>query len=253
MNPEPTPTEEKKGVWAHVVGFYRAMLKLGPAGILTAIASVSPPIGGFVILGLVAKIAPWIREHAATGALIYVVSFWFFGGFALVPTYAYSVLAGWTFGVMTGFWLAMAAFMGASIVAYLLAGWLAGDRATRMIDESPKWKAVMHALIGQGFWRTVWVVAIVRAPPTSPFTFISYVMALARVRMGAYLVGSFLGLAPRNIAYIIAAANIKDLDLNHPQEAWMKIAGIVLTLVAVYVVTRIAQNALKGVTGGAKA
>src|SRR6478672_5453433 len=143
------------------------MLRLGPAGVLTAIASVSPLIGGFVILGLVQQLAPTIRAMGAAGGLLYVVSFWALGGFAIVPTYAYSGLAGWTFGVGTGFWLAMAAFAGAALVGYGFAVWLGAARARDVIDAQPKWQAVRLALAGHGFWRTLWIVALVRLPPTS--------------------------------------------------------------------------------------
>ncbi|MEN9662114.1 MAG: hypothetical protein RL324_1063 [Verrucomicrobiota bacterium] len=264
VNPHPTMSAEKpstspevpKGTWAHVVGFYRAMAKLGPAGFLTAAASMSPPIGGFVILGFVPKLGPWISSHGTIGAVLFSVAFWFLGGFALVPTYAYSGLAGWTFGIGYGFFLCMVAYAGASLVAYWLAGWLAGDRAVQMIDASPKWKAVIHALVGGSFWRTVWVIAVVRAPPTSPFSFVCYLMSMVRIPIGTYLFGTLLGLAPRTLGTIIMFASGRELyehfDANRPKDNWLSIGGIILTLIAIYVVTRIAQNALKGVTGDAK-
>ena len=115
------PEVKTPGPWAHVAAFYRGMLRLGPAGLLTAIASVSPLIGGFLVLGFIQHLAPWIQTHGIAGSLVYVIAFWFLGGFAIVPTYAYSGLAGWTFGVVTGFWLAMAAFTGASFLGYALA------------------------------------------------------------------------------------------------------------------------------------
>ncbi len=253
----PTAPEEKQGVWAHVVRFYRAMGKLGPAGWLTAVASVSPPIGGFVILGFVWKLGPWIGAHGTTGAVLFAVAFWFLGGFALVPTYAYSGLAGWSFGIWTGFMLCMIAYAGAAIVAYWLVGWLAGDRMVKMIEASPKWKAVIDALVGRGFWRTVWVIAVVRAPPTSPFSFVSYLMGMVRIPLGTYVFATLLGLAPRTLGTIIMFANARALqdefDRDMQQAAWLKIGGIVLSLLAVVVVTVIAQNALKKVTGNAKA
>jgi len=224
------------------------MVRLGPAGLLTAIASVSPLIGGFVILGFVQRLAPWIRSQGSLGALIYVTSFWIFGGFPIVPTYAYSGLAGWTFGIIKGFWLAMAAFAGAAALGYAFADWLAGDRALRMIDEHPKWQAVRRALVGRGFWRTLWIVTLLRLPPTSPFSFVTYVMAIARVPVAAYLLGTLAGLAPRTLAVVITFANLEQLDFAHPLQSWMRIAGIVVTLVVVYVITRIAQNAAREIT-----
>ena len=104
--------------------FYRGMTRLGPAGVLTAIASISPLLGGFVILGLVQHLAPTLRSLGGAGAAIYVGAYWLLGGFALVPTYAWSGLGGWTFGGVEGFGYAMAAFAGASWLGYKLADWL---------------------------------------------------------------------------------------------------------------------------------
>src|SRR5207249_2450519 len=102
-----------------------------------------------------------------------------------------------------------------------------GDRAARMLEEHPKWVVVRHALVGRGFWRTLWIVALIRLPPTSPFSFVCYVMAIARVPMTAYIVGTLAGLAPRTLAVVVAFANLQQLDFSRPQEAWMRIAGIV--------------------------
>jgi uncharacterized membrane protein YdjX (TVP38/TMEM64 family) len=231
-----------------VESVYRRVRRLGPAGVLTAIASVSPLIGGFVILGFVQQIAPALRAMGAIGAALYVVSFWGFGGFAIVPTYAYSGLAGWTFGVGTGFWLAMAAFAGAALVGYGFAVSLGAARARKVIDEQPRWQAVRVALVGQGFWRTVWIVALVRLPPTSPFSFVSYTMAIARVPLLDYVVGTLLGLAPRTLAVVVAFASLQQLDFSHPQQAWLRVAGIAATIVVVVLLIRIGRRAIRGIT-----
>lgn len=244
----PEPAMPARGLWRWLVSFYRGMLRLGPAGVLTAIASVSPLIGGFIILGLVQRLAPSIRAMEGTGAALYVVAFWLLGGFAVVPTYAWSGLGGWTFGVVNGFALAMAAFAGAAYLGYAFADWLGAERAVRVIDEHAKWQAVRRALVGQGFWRTFWIVALVRLPPTSPFSFISYVMSIARVPMLVYILGTLVGLAPRTFAVVVMFANLEQLDFDHPQQAWLRITGIVATLVVVYVITRIGQNAIRKIT-----
>lgn len=238
-----------RGLWRSIAAFYRGMIRLGPAGVLTAIASVSPLLGGFVILGLIPPIAPSLHALGALGALAYVVAFWFLGGFALVPTYAWSALGGWTFGVVEGFALAMAAFAGAGYLGYAFADWLGAERAMRVIDEHTKWQAVRLALVGQGFWRTFWIVALVRLPPASPFSFMSFAMAIARVPMIPYLLGTLAGRAPWTLAVVIAFANLEQLDFDHPQQAWLRIAGIVATFVVVWVITRIGQKAIREITG----
>lgn len=247
-SPPVAPGVTGRGMWQWLVSFYRGMGRLGPAGVLAAIASFSPLIGGFVILGLVQKLAPSIRGLGAAGAILYVGAFWLLGGLPFVPTYAWSGLGGWTFGILNGFSLAMLAFAGAAYIGYAFTDWLGAERAVRTIDEHAKWQAVRQALVGRGFWRTLWIVALLRLPPTSPFSFMSYAMAIARVPIAAYMIGTLVGLAPRTFAVVFTFANLELLDFEHPQQAWLRIAGIVATLVVVYVITRIGQNAIRQIT-----
>jgi hypothetical protein len=155
----------------YLASLYRGMV--GSArGVLTAVASVSPLIGGSSFSGSYSTSRRRFAGWAAGGL---VRDFWILGGFAVVPTYAYSGLGGWTFGV--GPFRPRWRRCGASWVSYAFADWLGGDRAARTLEEHPKWVAVRHALVGRGFWRTLWIVALIRLPPTSPFSFVSYVMA----------------------------------------------------------------------------
>ena len=201
-----------------------------------------------MILGLIQPLAPSIRALGPTGAGLYVGAFWLLGGFPVVPTYAWAALGGWTFGVLDGFSLAMTAFVGAAWLGYAFTDWLGADRARQVIDEQPKWQAVRLALVDRGFWQTLGIVALLRLPPTSPFSFTTYVMAIARVPLGTYLLGTLAGLAPRTLAVVIMFANLQQLDFAYPQQAWLRIAGIIATLVVVVVITRIAQNAIRELT-----
>jgi hypothetical protein len=67
--------------------------------------------------------------------------------------------------------------------------------------------------------------------------------------MPAYMIGTLAGLAPRTLAVVITFANLEQLDFAHPLQNWMRVGGIVLTLLVVYVIGRMAQNAARGITG----
>src|SRR4051794_13265443 len=105
------------GWWPNTCAFVR---RLGPAGPLAVLSGTFPPLGGFVLIGFVAKIAPWLREHPVSGLVIYVGGFSSLAALALLPTYACAILGGWTFGFWVGFPASMVAFCGASLLAYLL-------------------------------------------------------------------------------------------------------------------------------------
>ncbi|MGA2496637.1 MAG: VTT domain-containing protein [Tepidisphaeraceae bacterium] len=229
---------------------WRATLRrLGPAGFLAVLSMTLPILGMLVVIGTLNHSAPWLKSHGALGGLIYVTVFWPLGGFAIVPTWSFSALAGWAYGPWIGTSLALCAFTGAAIVAYFFAQFICGDRVTRVIEEHVKWKAVYRALIDRGFWRTLGIVTLLRIPPSSPFSLTNYVMAAARVPLGPYILGTFLGLAPRTTAVVITFTGLKEFDLRHPGDSAYMGIWVVVTIVVVAIIARIAQKALHNITG----
>jgi hypothetical protein len=47
---------------------------------------------------------------------------------------------------------------------------------------------------------------------------------------------------------VVAFASLQQLDFSHPQQAWLRVAGIAVTIVVVVVLTRIGQRAIRGIT-----
>jgi len=236
------------GWWERTVAFVR---RLGPAGPLAVLSGTFPPLGGFVLIGFVAKIAPWLREHPVSGMVIYVGGFSSLAALALLPTYACAILGGWTFGFWVGFPASMVAFCGASLLAYLLNRRAAGDRVVEIIREHPKWEAVRAALLDAGFWKAFWIITLLRLPPTSPFAAANFVMGTIRAPLGAFMLGTAVGMAPRTGVVVWAAAHASRLDLKNTGQAWMFAATVVVTVVVVAVIGRYANEAIKRATGGA--
>jgi uncharacterized membrane protein YdjX (TVP38/TMEM64 family) len=234
-----------QGWWQKTRAFVH---RLGPAGPLAVLAGTFPPLGGFVLIGFIAKIAPWLREHQGLGLLIYVGGFSMLAALALLPTYACSILGGWTFGFWIGFPASMAAFCGASLLAYLVNGRAAGDRVVEIIREHPKWEAVRAALLDAGFWKAFWIITLLRLPPTSPFAAANFIMGTIRAPLIPFLLGTAVGMAPRTGVVIWAAAHASRLDLKDTSQTWMFAAGIVVTVVVVAVLGHYANEAVKRAT-----
>jgi len=226
--------------------------RLGPAGPLALIAASTPAISGFLLLGSIYWFAPWLRAHPAGGMLVYVVGYMVLGGLALMPTYAHSVLGGWAFGFKLGFPLAMAAFLGAAALAYVIGRCASGERIVRIIDEHPKGRAVRIALIGRGFFKTLLIVTLLRLPPTSPFAITNLAMAATRVHPLAFLIGTAIGMAPRTGAVVFLAAGLSELDFAAPKRPWLFVAGIVVTMLVLAIIGYIANQAITRVTGTAE-
>lgn len=223
--------------------------RLGPAGPLALIAAVFPALGGFVLLGLVSTVAPYLRDHQPASVLLYILFFTVMAGLALLPTYAQSFVAGWAFGFALGLPAALTGVAGAATLGYLVARRASGDRVVQLIDEHPKWRAVYDALVGRSFAKTLGVVTLLRIPPNSPFSITNLAMAAAKVGPVPYLLGTVLGVAPRTAAVIWLGATVGTLDLKQPKGPWILVVSIVTTIIVVSILGYIGNQAIANVTG----
>jgi uncharacterized membrane protein YdjX (TVP38/TMEM64 family) len=231
--------------WTKFKIFFR---RLGPAGPLAVVISTFPPIGGFVLIGLLSRIAPWMRTHWSEALIIYVAGFAFLAAMAVLPTYACAILGGWTFGFWVGFPAGMVAFCSAALIAYLVSAMAAGDRILQIIREHPRWEAVRAALLGCGFWKAFWIITLLRLPPTSPFAAANFVLGTTRAPVAAYLLGTFVGMAPRTAVAVWAAAHASTLDFKSSGQTWLWIAGVIVTVAVVAIIGNLANKAIKRVT-----
>jgi len=223
------------------------LIRLGPLTPLAAVAATLPAIGGFALLAFAGSAGDWLRAQGAVGAAIYVAIFTLLAGFALLPTYAQALVGGYAFRLAVGAPAACAGYLGAALLGYAVARISGGDRAMRILAERPKWQAVYDALLGSGFWRTLGIVTLLRAPPNSPFAITNLVLAATKVPLRIFLIGTLVGMAPRTVAAVYIGSTLHDLsDASRPK--WMVIAGIVSVVVVVLIIGRIATAALSRVT-----
>ncbi|MDX9911672.1 MAG: VTT domain-containing protein [Phycisphaerales bacterium] len=226
--------------------------KLGAAGYLAIAAAVMPAIGGIALLGTLNITGPWLRSHEVAGWLLYVVCFVVLAGLALLPTYAQAVLGGWAFGFAWGFPGALLGFVGGSLVGYFVARRASGDRVMNVVHEHPKWSAVRDALVGQGFWKTLGIVTLLRLPPNSPFALTNLVMASVQVKLPAFVLGTLIGMAPRTAGAVYVASLIQgELTSDTAKAArpgWFIPVTIASTVVVLIIVGSIANRALKKAT-----
>jgi uncharacterized membrane protein YdjX (TVP38/TMEM64 family) len=230
-------------------GWFR---RLGAAGPVAIVLSFWPPLGGFVLLATLTQFGPWLRSHGLEGMAIYFLFIGGLMGLSFVPTYSCAILAGWAFGFAAGFPLAAVTITAASLIAYAIGRWIARDRVLEVVRERPKWDAVFHALLGRGFARTLFVVTLLRIPPTSPFAIANFVLAAGRVRLWPYTLGTFFGIMPRTAVAAYAAAKLEQLRFKDVADTWVVVAGIVATLVVCAVLGHLANQALRRVTGYAE-
>jgi len=218
-----------------------AARKLAP---LAVVSLVLPPLGAALLIGYLSRIGPWLQDLGAQGVAIYVAGFAILGGFALLPTYAPAILGGWAFGDRLGLVAALAGFVLASAVNYAWARRLSGNHAAALLAERPKWQAVRNALVGRSWLKTLLVVALIRVPPNSPFALSNGTMAAARVPIGAYLVGTLLGLAPRTGVAVTAGAHLSTLDFQQRDAFGSAAITIAVSVLVLGILGWLARRAL---------
>ena len=241
----PSKTAMEESLWARLKRFVR---RLGPAGPLAVMASTFPPIGGFILLGFINSVAPWLQSHKGLGLVIYVAGFTSSAALSLLPTYACSILGGWTFGFWWGWPAAMFSFMAATLVAWVVNTTVAGDRVVEIIREHPKWEVVRKALIGSGFWKSFWILTLARVPPTSPFALMNFVVSTTKAPLLAYLLATLIGMAPRTAVAVWAAAHASTLDLRDKGSTGMYFFGLFVTIVVIAIIGHIANKAIHSAT-----
>ncbi len=224
--------------------------RLGPAAAATAFL---PPIGSLILLGTMNQSAPWLQSHGLLGVTLFVAAFSVFGGLALLPTYAPSVLGGWAFGLAVGLAATLAGFLGAAAIGFAIARRLSGGRLLQVLDEYPRGQALHRALLAGSWRRTLLVVTLLRVPPNGPFAMTNLLLAATGVSWGPYLIGSLLGLTPRVAAAVIVGASLSQLDLRHLERGGSAYMSIGLSLAVVITLGWMANRALKEMVGASGA
>jgi len=235
--------------------------QLGPTSILAVIASVMPAIAGIFLLANIGDVSAWFKSHGDTGLVVYVAGFALLSGLALLPTYAQAVLGGYAFGVIAGVPAALCGFLGGSIIAYEIGRMSSRDRIEKLLEKSPKWRAVRDALVGpkkdEDLLKSMGTVTLLRLPPNSPFALMNLLLSAIGVPRVAYIIGTAIGMTPRTAAAVALGAGIKQAltkeAINQAMPKWMWLAGLGVSIVIVFIIGSIANRAIERVAAGGNA
>jgi uncharacterized membrane protein YdjX (TVP38/TMEM64 family) len=212
-------------------------------------ASTLPPLGSIVLFWNITPVSQWLRSHAGSGPVIYALAFVVLGALALMPTYAFALLGGWAFGFGVGYAAAMVGFVLASMLAYWIGAIGSGDRVVRLLEENVRWKAVYDALLRGGFGYTLFIITLLRLPPNSPFAVTNLVLSSAKANIGAYALGTLLGMAPRTALAVYLGSHLSG-EFRRPDVGWLPWAGMGVALVVILVIGQVARRAIEKATSG---
>lgn len=223
--------------------------RLGPVGPVALISMTLPGVMGILLviasIRYETAILHFVHGAPVSAIVLYILGFAILAGFPILPTYSVSFLGGYIFKMQLGTGASLAGYVGAAMVSYGFLHLLSGDRVEKLIDEYPRWKAVRDELLARSRWRTLGIIALLRLPPNVPFAVVNLVIVTARIGLGNYFLGTLVGVIPRTLAVVYIAATASRIEEIQGSAKWLTIVGVVATIIALAVITHLAQNAIK--------
>ena len=214
------------------------------AGIVLGLAvlPVKDYLAGF--LEYIESVGPW---GPVLLAAVYTVACVLF-----VPGSILTLGAGFLFGVVYGtVAVSIGSVLGAT-AAFLVGRTLLRGPIEKRIAAYPRFQAIDRAVGEQGFK----IVLLTRLSPIFPFNLLNYAFGLTNVRLWQYVLASWIGMLPGTIMYVYLGSALKSLadvaagapEGGTPQTIFF-VLGLVMTIVATVVITRVAKRALDEAVG----
>lgn len=195
----------------------------------------------------------WVEEQGAWSAVLFIVIMAVVVVF-LLPGIFFTTGAGFVFGVVEGsIYVVLGTTLGAA-VAFLVARYLFGERARRIIMSRGRLRAVNEEMTRHD-WK---VVMLTRLIPFFPAKAANYCFGLTSVSFRGYVLGSLIGFIPYSIHNVYLgsiAASVATLGERQigrsPLEWTLYGTGFVTTVIAVIYFNRLARRALTRYAHGA--
>jgi uncharacterized membrane protein YdjX (TVP38/TMEM64 family) len=211
-------------------------------------ATAVPIVGNLAMLTAGPFIAVYMRGTGTVGAMWFALGYAFLGAIAVAPTYSTSMIAGWAFGVRDGFFAVLFGTVVGATLCYAVARRWGLRRVMDAFHDHERIETVRRALVEENFWKTLWIVFLLRISPILPFGTTNILLATSGVHFGTFVTGTILGIIPRIGAIFIAAAGAHQLDFKRQQSWWILAAGIAATILCVVIMTIIGKRALDRAT-----
>lgn len=197
-----------------------------------------------------ASFAAWVQGLGAAGPLVFIAAY-AAAVVAFVPGSILTLAAGAIFGLVPGtLYVLVAATLG-STLAFLVSRYVARSLVERKLAGDPRLAAIDRAIGAEGRK----IVLLLRLSPAFPFSVLNYALGLTRVRLADYVLAS-VGMLPGTLLYVYSGKLAGDVAALAGGASVAKGAGyyalwgvgLLATLAATLLVTRIARRALSQAT-----
>lgn len=205
------------------------------------------PMVGTITLAYFVFLQPlgdWLRTNRELGAVLYFVAVILLCGLSLIPTNVMGLVGGWSFGFWLGLGVLMAGIVGAAVLSFLIHSRISGGKLPETVAHYEKAEAIYQALLQNKYWRTTFIIFLLRVSIIMPFAFTNFLLASARVPLSSYIIGTFGGMLPRSATMVFAGVGLSTLDTEDPRDLIAIIVGIAATIVSIAVIAKLSRNAL---------
>jgi uncharacterized membrane protein YdjX (TVP38/TMEM64 family) len=207
-----------------------------------AIAGVLGAAKVFHVQELLSQALEWVAQLGPWGPVIFIVLY-VLATVLFVPGSVLTLGAGAIFGVFWGsVYVSIAATLGATC-AFLVGRHLAREAIARKIEGDERFAAIDRAVAREG-WK---IVGLTRLSPVFPFTLLNYAFGITRVKLGHYVLASWIGMIPGTVMFVYLGSIAKAASGERTRTAgeWLLYGvGMLATVGVTLYVTRIAKRAL---------
>jgi uncharacterized membrane protein YdjX (TVP38/TMEM64 family) len=192
----------------------------------------------------------WTGKLGTWGPVIFI-GIYVVATVLFIPGSVLTLGAGALFGVVLGsVCVSISATLGAT-AAFLVGRYLARDAIARKIEKSEKFAAIDRAVADEG-WK---IVLLTRLSPLFPFALLNYTFGLTRVKLGHYVLASWIGMMPGTVMFVYLGSLV-NVSAGHRQRTtgeWVLYGvGLLATVAVTVFVTRLARKALAGKISGSE-
>lgn len=223
---------------------FKIIRELGRLTPMALVMLFLPILGSFALIVFIQPVGDWLRDNWELGTLVYFAATAILCGLSLIPTNVIGLVGGWSFGFPVGLAVLMAAIVGAAVLSFFIHKRISGRKLPDVVSKHIKTEAIYRALLREDYWRTTFIIFLLRVSVVMPFAFTNFLLASARVPLGSYILGTFAGMLPRSAAMVFAGAGISALDPQNSRDLVALSIGIAATLVSIIVIARLSRNAL---------
>lgn len=198
-------------------------------------------------------LAIWFSELGAAAPAAFIAVYVLLT-VALVPNSFLTIASGALFGLFWGtVYSFIASVLGAG-AAFLTSRYLVRDRMARRLVANRRFQRIDRAICRDGLR----VMLLIRLSPVFPFSLLNYALGLSRVRFQHFMLGS-ISMLPGTALYVypgMVAGQVIALGAGRAEprgvDHWVTLgAGLLVTVLAVVLLTRVARRALREETGEA--